>query len=258
MHDPFPVPSEADPHLAPPPETDECVVWWSEPRPWRQVEAILDGVELARIAELRRSIDRDRFATGCWLLRTVAGIAAGVAPGAVLVDRTCSRCAASHGRPRLGGSASSIGVSISHAGTRVGAAISRLGERHLPADGDGIGLDVEPTVALSTVGELADLVLSPGERREHDARPPARDDLLQRWVGKEASLKAAGVGLRVDPASVELTRSGPSLRLDRWPLPIPVDTVRLHQLHPGAAHVAMLATIGHGEIHVREHTVPRS
>lgn len=102
------------------------------------------------------------------------------------------------------------------AGHRIAVSCSHTHDLVLVAVGAGqrIGIDVEllrdgpwrllPTHAL-TRRELAELEACPVEHRS--------EALLRYWVRKEALLKAAGVGLAVDPRTVEVSSPTESPRV---------------------------------------------
>ncbi len=235
-----------------PPEPGEVVVVWGPPGPAAAVSAVLDPVEIDRLSAFARPADQDRYATGAWLVRTLVARALGVDPAAVAVDRTCARCGAGHGRPRV---TAPLAVSVTHAGARVGVAIASSASPVDP-DGAGLGIDVSAPGERDTVTAVASSILAPAEGW---ADGPA--DRVRLWVAKEAVLKAAGVGLEVDPAAVAFAPLGgatgtPSgLRLAAWPLPVPVERVHLVALAPGADHTAALAWVGRAAPVVREHVL---
>src|SRR5262245_59668839 len=97
---------------------DVCEVWIADPAAQSQRHLdLLDPTERGRRDALANPSDQARFTVAATLLRlTVAGILQ-VTPAAVEIDRTCDRCGAPHGRPRVPGT--DLHVSISHAGARV-------------------------------------------------------------------------------------------------------------------------------------------
>lgn len=249
--------SGIDPPPAPPPAAGECVVWWAAPRPWPQLVASLDPHEERRLASFARRVDRDRYATGCWMLRTLAGRAAASAggPPTVLVDRACARCGEHHGRPRVRTGAGALRSSVTHAGAFVGVALTWDTDPVSDGidDGDGVGIDVSAPGERESTDALAAEILTPSERSALPGDAARRsDEIARRWVAKEATLKAAGVGLRIDPRAVALDPNDAS-RLLHWPLAVDASRVRLRILDPGGGHVAALATIGATALHVRQH-----
>lgn len=253
----------ADPTTADAPRSGECVIWWASARPWRSLVGSLDDVEQGRIHRLRRPADQDRFATGAWLLRAAVAGATGVEPRALAVDRTCRRCDAAHGRPRIYGEGRRLRASVTHAGDHVGVAISWLGdpvqvEGYGRDGGDGLGLDVEGPAAAALLPTIEREVVGADEQRSlPDAATERAAELVRRWVAKEALLKAAGVGLGIAPVAVELERSGARLALRRWPVPVRASAAHLVELAPPApGYTAALAMVGRVAPAVRQLLLP--
>jgi 4'-phosphopantetheinyl transferase len=120
----------------------------------------------------------------------------------VEVVRDCPDCGRAHGRPRLtAGPARSaapgvqLAVSHSHGLTVIAVAAQNLG-----IDVEHLGWNSE------TSPELVEFALTPDERRFLQAAPRSlhHGRFLRYWTGKEAVLKALGVGLAVDPQAVSL------------------------------------------------------
>jgi 4'-phosphopantetheinyl transferase len=151
--------------------------------------SLLDVSELARAHRYWLRADRDRVLLGAVLLRTAAGRRLGVAPADVEVDRTCDRCGAQHGRPRLPGAG--LHASVSHSGDVVAVALTAAGP---------VGVDVEAVRAID-LDAITDTVCGPAERRQ--LRTPA--DFYSFWTRKEAVLKATGDGLRRPMTDVHVT-----------------------------------------------------
>lgn len=128
------------------------------------------------------------------LLRDLAVRRYGSTAAGVETVRICPRCASSsHGRPVLRGLSGPErpGVSVARA---PGVTMVAL------AASVAVGVDVESTDAFAT-REVRDVLLHPLERAE------THGEVARAWVRKEAVLKACGVGLQVDPASVRLDDS---------------------------------------------------
>jgi 4'-phosphopantetheinyl transferase len=134
-------------------------VWWSSlVVAGRDLLGMLDATERTRVESLERPADRGRSMLGAALLRVAAGSRLAVAPGEVVVDRTCADCGGPHGAPRiLGPGVRPPWVSVSHSGLLAVVAVSDRGP---------VGVDVQ------RVSDLPD----PAEARE--------------WVRREAQLKA--------------------------------------------------------------------
>ncbi|TFC12429.1 4'-phosphopantetheinyl transferase superfamily protein [Cryobacterium algoritolerans] len=142
-------------------------------------------------------------------LLAAAGWALGSVPGSLSLGRHCPTCGgADHGRPILGraggvaGSGNRLDVSLSRAGSSVAVALSFSGP---------VGIDIESVDAVVRAG-FDDVAFNPvelaalAELSVVDAGR-ARTAI---WTGKEAALKAIGVGLRADPRTltVRLPRPG--------------------------------------------------
>jgi 4'-phosphopantetheinyl transferase len=147
-------------------------VWWSSlVVAGRDLLEMLDATERTRVESLERAADRGRSMLGAALLRVAVGSDLGVAPGDVVVDRTCADCGGPHGAPRiLGPGARTPWVSVSHSGVLAVVALSDRGP---------VGVDVQ------RVADLQDPAAAPG------------------WVRREAVLKA---GTEAPPAVVHELR----------------------------------------------------
>lgn len=109
----------------------------------------------------------------------------------VVVERACDRCGAPHGRPRAPGL--SLSSSTSEDQVMVTVAAQEV----------QIGVDVQALPDTVWAGFDA-AVLHPRERGRLDTA-----DLRSRialWTRKEAVLKAAGIGLLVEPSHIPLVR----------------------------------------------------
>ncbi len=148
--------------------------------------------DLAAADERVREEDRRRTLAGRLALRLLAGRRTGERPEALTVDRTCDRCGAPHGRPRLAGHSASTSTS----GDRVLVAVG-------PPDAEvGVDVQVVPQRLWHGFDEYA---LHPAERRAGlDA-----SGRIRLWAEKEAVLKAAGLGLRAAPSRLRLAGGDP-------------------------------------------------
>lgn len=103
------------------------------------------------------------------------------------------------GKPCLGGrwAETPWRFSLSRSAGLAAVAISRAKE---------VGVDIEAVRPIPNLEELAERCMSESELAEHRAGPPDRalGDFFQLWTCKEAALKAAGVGLRLDPRSIHV------------------------------------------------------
>jgi 4'-phosphopantetheinyl transferase len=161
-----------------------------------------------RAAQYLKPVDADRCVTSAGLLRRAADLLTADGPPVARVGRWCRSCGrlADHGRPiALDGNGRPIPqvfLSSSHSGPVVVAAAS--------ADAP-VGVDVETAAALRSwlaadLDGFDQLTLSPAERAALARLEPTRANpaRLRLWVRKEAVLKAAGVGLAIEPNRLTL------------------------------------------------------
>lgn len=173
------------------------------PAPPTQVH-LLEEAERARASKFVRRRDAEAFLAGRIALRSFAADMAGVPAGSLTATYACSFCGDSsgdHGRPGYAladGSGAPL-VSLSRAGNWLLLAGAARG--HALA---GLGVDAELAARMDFEGFEAFLA-----RREAGGlarlNPEAR--LWQRarlWARKEAFVKATGVGLVRDPASIDV------------------------------------------------------
>jgi 4'-phosphopantetheinyl transferase len=178
------------------------------------------------VAELRRTEDRARHATGALLADALVGLHGG--PRA-RVRRERGRA------PRVEGA--DLHVSVAHAGAWVAAAIAR----------HPVGVDVEPSDRAMDVEALAEQALAPAEREALAGRRGAgeRDRaLLTWWTRKEAVLKATGDGLTVEPREVIVSAPWEAPRLLAFASrPALVNGCVLADLAPDDRHLAAVAVL---------------
>ncbi|MFC7594814.1 4'-phosphopantetheinyl transferase family protein [Terrabacter sp. GCM10028922] len=202
-------------------------------------DSVLDHVERQRWDRFA-DVDAARsYAAGHLLARTQIGRLLSHNPATLRFDRTCDDCGEQHGRPRLLDDPS-VHLSLSRTPSLVAVALSRSGP---------VGVDVEPHAAASFAGYV-EVALHPDDRAfDADGRRDQPSSDVTAWVRKEAALKALGVGLRVDPASVRTPSTGLSEELVAG-LPrvtvvdVPVDD---------AYAVAVAVALGPGVVEVRQH-----
>ncbi|GAB3607482.1 hypothetical protein GCM10027413_28910 [Conyzicola nivalis] len=112
----------------------------------------------------------------------------------VTVDHHCAHCGGTdHGQPRVEGAF----VSLARAGALVAVAATTRGP---------VGVDIETVDGVAASG-FDDVAFGDAERdRIAHADEP---DLLRAtlWTAKEALLKAAGTGLRIDPRRVDVAEA---------------------------------------------------
>lgn len=154
------------------------------------LDAFLSPEERNASLRFRRAEDRLDYAASHALFRLLAAWRLGRAPedAAVLdVRRTCAGCGGTdHGKPSVGGVA--VSMSRSH-----GTVMAVAG----PA-GASLGADIERVPAEVFAG-FDDFALAPEERPGPDGPELTDAGRIRLWVAKEAVLKAAGLGLAVDP-----------------------------------------------------------
>ncbi|MDN5685403.1 MAG: 4'-phosphopantetheinyl transferase superfamily protein [Brachybacterium sp.] len=143
-------------------------------------------------ARARRGSPGDRTLAGRAALRLLLAHVLGERPDrarGISVQRPCESCGGPHGRPRAPG----VSLSGSTSEDQVLVAVA--------AQEVQLGVDVQALPTTLWPGFDA-AVRHPRERtRRHDA---GLRSAIAVWTRKEAVLKAAGVGLRIDPSSVPL------------------------------------------------------
>ena len=164
---------------------DEARVWWAHARP-RSAEllGLLDPIEATRLSALRRSADRDRFASAHALTRVVLAGYLSTYPDEVAIRAVCKVCGAEgHGKPELGDTETGLRFSLAYAGARVGVAVARV----------PVGLDV----AVLDV-----------ERSHEQTLAAVRDEALLKATGDGLAVPAAEA-VRPDPTGIQLADLAP-------------------------------------------------
>ncbi|MGP5562514.1 4'-phosphopantetheinyl transferase family protein [Vreelandella alkaliphila] len=178
---------------------------------------LLSQAEWQRACRLRHHADVVRAVATRAALRRLLSAHTGIAPEKLVFSENA------YGKPLLK-SAHGLAFNVSHAGGYALIALAACGQ---------VGVDIERCRPEAELASLSGLVLSPSERRYHDSGRSALP-FIERWVVKEAVLKALGLGiadhlqaLSVSPASApptiyHLEYSLPtSSPLQAWPLPAP-------------------------------------
>jgi 4'-phosphopantetheinyl transferase len=215
---------------------DSCLVWWADVADYQiRHESVLSHEEVERAGRMRRAEDQVRRRLGAALLRLAAGSVLGQPPERVLVDRTCPRCSAPHGRPVLPGTG--LHASITHSAGLVGIALTGVAP---------VGLDVERISDVDLAG-LAGIVLHP------DERAPDGDAFFTYWTRKEAVVKATGDGLGVPLTEVRVTPPAQRPRLLGYPGRADGLPAHLVDLRPADGYRAALAVLTAGPVPVVEH-----
>ncbi|MGD0834083.1 MAG: 4'-phosphopantetheinyl transferase superfamily protein [Candidatus Dormibacteria bacterium] len=174
--------------------------------------ATLSPAERQRAARFRRPEDRRRStAARGWLRYLLGGYLGEDAAGLVLLEDE-------GGKPRLQGAGRAwLRFNLSHSAEVMVVAVARDRE---------VGVDVEEITAGMPFEAMSRRLLSERDQRFVSRAGPDRrpEAFLACWTRTEAVLKAAGLGLGVDPSTIEalppnatLGRLGPS-RVGRWAL----------------------------------------
>ena len=144
-------------------------------------DAGLSSTDRDRANRFRFHEDRARFILGRQLLADLLREHRGTAP------QPLELAATEHGRPYLAGDPA-LAFSISHAGSMVAVAL---------AEGARVGLDVESLDRRLQLDPLAERIFSAADLARFRALPAASRHaaFFRAWTGKEAILKAQGIGL---------------------------------------------------------------
>jgi 4'-phosphopantetheinyl transferase len=174
------------------------------------------------------------------LLRLVLSRYLDLPPTEIEIDRSCSECGRSHGRPRLparrGTTGGAIEFSVSHGGDLLVLAFAGRGP---------VGVDVEPIEGPEDVpADLVDFTLTAAERLRLREGPAAqrRRIFLRHWTGKEAILKALGTGLDVDLQAVTLPPFPDDSKASVTVPGSPPVELWVTEVDVGPAHICTLAT----------------
>lgn len=161
------------------------------------MQAVLDAGELESIGRFRQATQRQRSTAVRGALRWVLGARLQMRPQDVPLFRDDA------GRPRLRAFAGLPGLSISCSSSDTTGVVA-VGA----GAGTEIGIDIEHISARRFPDAVASILLHAREQVAFELLPRAARAawLAQAWVCKEATLKALGVGLAVDPRTVELER----------------------------------------------------
>jgi 4'-phosphopantetheinyl transferase len=193
--------------------------------------------------------DRGRSrAEGHRALITLVAALTGMPAAAVSLSQVCESCGRSgHGQLRVHGAGGGVHVSLSRSDGHLALAVTGAGP---------VGIDLESVAALGSF-PVDPVLCSPAESaalgslRGH-AADAARGAL---WTAKEAVLKAAGVGLRVDPRGLSfepVTGGAERMALVRWSgAPVPLDTVHLLPVPAPAGMAASVAVFAAGRPRLR-------
>nr|WP_163500594.1 4'-phosphopantetheinyl transferase superfamily protein [Halomonas socia] len=139
---------------------------------------LLSREEQARARRFRHQADRVRAVTTRAALRRLLAGRIGVAADKLTFSENA------HGKPLLAG-VEGPAFNVSHAGNVALIALAPSG---------AVGVDIERQHTDAELEALYALLLSPSERAEHNGGQAVLP-LIERWVVKEATLKALGVGI---------------------------------------------------------------
>ena len=150
--------------------------------------------ELQRAQRFRFEVNRNEYLASRGMIRSLLAPQVGLLPNAIVFE------GGQHEKPRLlNPECAGIDVSLSHSAGRVVCAFNRGGD---------IGVDIETLAhrAGLDMNTLARWVLSPAELDAWEMAPKEGQKLLRVWTRKEAVLKAAAVGLSVEPGTFDMLR----------------------------------------------------
>lgn len=202
------------------------VVAFADTRAWMpwlpDAMALLDPSEKMRVGRRRNVADRDGRTLAYALHRLLLGSALGMDPVAVPLFRD------ERGRPRVAGF--DIHTSLSHSARHVALAATAVGP---------VGIDLEPLARAAMMPEIAGNICHPIEAAALAGLQERSlgEELLALWVRKEALLKAAGVGLAREMASLQAP-AGACALVPWWP----GTECRIDMLDAGESWVAALAS----------------
>ncbi|WP_168381004.1 4'-phosphopantetheinyl transferase family protein [Modicisalibacter radicis] len=190
---------------------------------------LMSVAELQRVRRLRNPADVVRSVTTRAGLRRLMACRMGVAADELTFTENA------YGKPRLG-NGDGPAFNVSHAGEYALIALAPCGE---------IGIDIERRQPDADLAALVAWVLSPREQRDH-ASGKAALPFIERWVVKEAALKALGVGIGDHLQALSVAPAPPrrhGYRIDlHLSIPIPVTAWALH------APTAYVAALAHADL----------
>ncbi len=150
-------------------------------------EAVLDAVEVGRARRFRFEQDRTNYTLAHAVWRIALSGCLGMAPVEVPL------AAAPSGQPKLPGTR--LSTSLSHTAHWVAIAVCH---------GETVGVDIEQAPSRVRLADLIDTICTPAEAARFAQLPATEREttLLTLWARKEALLKAFGVGLAADLATI--------------------------------------------------------
>jgi 4'-phosphopantetheinyl transferase len=156
--------------------------------------ATFTALELERAQRFRLEVNRNEYLAARGMIRSLLAPQVGLLPNAIVFE------GGRHEKPQLlNPECAGIDVSLSHSAGRVACAFMR---------GGNIGVDIESLAQRAglDMNTLARRVLSPAELDAWEMAPKDGQKLLRVWTRKEAVLKAAAVGLSVEPGTFDVLR----------------------------------------------------
>ncbi|MBG6213167.1 4'-phosphopantetheinyl transferase [Cryobacterium sp. CAN_C3] len=186
---------------------DFCDVFWASSRFNEVFLGALSADELDRRRSFRFSQDADVFSASRILLRLVLADRIGQTPADLKFTRDCLFCPRPHGKPRLNLPNAQVHFNVSHSAGVVVVAVASV----------EVGVDIEaiPTHPLDAFEGMAvhPMELSHFDQTEMVDQP---QEQMRLWTRKEATLKAAGVGLVVSPRDISVGASGSAPERVQW------------------------------------------
>ncbi len=185
------------------------------PRSEQQDWLILSEDERARALRLHKPMDRLRAIRTRAQLRRLLASKLDLTPQLVPIDYN------TYGKPLL---PAGIGLdfNVSHSADRGLIAVSEVG---------AVGVDIEARQTNFALADIAPLLLHPDEQND--------TELVERWVVKEACLKALGCGISEHLQSIAVHRS----ERNRYQLAYPADMAQQLQAWPIQVSNAYIAAI---------------
>jgi 4'-phosphopantetheinyl transferase len=174
------------------------------PTPLRaRLEGSLDVAELERANRYHSNEHRDRYIACRAILRAILGRYPGLDPRSVEFEY------GKYGKPEIKSGAVGLKFSVSHSHD---LALYALTWRR------GIGVDVEHLRPVPLADKIVESYFTPRERAAYVALSPEKRQaaFFHAWTGKEACLKAIGVGLSAPLQSVEVLFGAEDAVEVRW------------------------------------------
>jgi 4'-phosphopantetheinyl transferase len=202
---------------------------------------LLDEHERERWGRFKRREDRERFALGSAVVRSLVAELDGTDSGQVALDRACPRCGAQHGPVTTPGRA--WRCSVSHSGRFAVAAVVAA------SAANSIGVDLESRCPP----EWYDLL--PRVLAADEVPPQDEAGFLTLWVRKEAVVKATGDGLSRPMTSFSISDATDRLRVS-GATPLELVDLPVDPLRETWGGVPLAAALAVGAEHLQVHWQP--